>query len=178
VAYALDFLAIPLADMASMSERRTDRMLDVARSRGLPPFLADDPGVDSGHMIAQYTQAALVAECKRLAAPASVDSIPSSAMQEDHVSMGWSAARKLRRIVDALTRVLAVELLTAARALELRAPLAPGVATSAVVAGLRETVPGPGADRFLSAEIEAAVDFVRTGAAVAAAEAALAEPLG
>ena len=177
VAYALDFLAIPLADVASMSERRTDRMLDVARSRGLPPFLADDPGVDSGHMIAQYTQAALVAECKRLAAPASVDSIPSSAMQEDHVSMGWSAARKLRRILDAVTRVLAIELLTAARALELRAPLAPGAATGAVVSGLRETVAGPGADRFLSAEIEAAVEFVRTGAAVAAADAVLAKPL-
>ncbi|MBE7189632.1 histidine ammonia-lyase, partial [Jatrophihabitans endophyticus] len=95
VAYVLDFLAIPAADVASISERRTDRMLDVARSRGLPPFLAGDPGVDSGHMIAQYTQAALVSELKRLAVPASVDSIPSSAMQEDHVSMGWSAARKL-----------------------------------------------------------------------------------
>ena len=119
-------------------------MLDVARSRGLPPFLADDPGVDSGHMIAQYTQAALVSELKRLAVPASVDSIPSSAMQEDHVSMGWSAARKLRRSVDALTRVLAIELLTAARALDLRAPLRPGPATGAVVAALRTEVAGPG----------------------------------
>src|SRR3954447_10935272 len=100
VAYALDFLAIPVADVASMAERRTDRFLDKARSEALPPFLADDPGVDSGHMIAQYTQAALVSELKRLAAPASVDSIPSSVMQEDHVSMGWSAARKLRRSVD------------------------------------------------------------------------------
>jgi histidine ammonia-lyase len=100
VGYVLDFLAIPAADVASMSERRTDRMLDVARSRGLPPFLTDDAGVDSGHMIAQYTQAAVVSELKRLAVPASVDSIPSSAMQEDHVSMGWSAARKLRRSVD------------------------------------------------------------------------------
>ena len=108
-----------------MSERRTDRMLDVARSRGLPPFLADDPGVDSGHMIAQYTAAGIVSELKRLAVPASVDSIPSSAMQEDHVSMGWSAARKLRRSVDGLGRVLAIELLTAARALDLRAPLRP-----------------------------------------------------
>src|SRR3954451_22980163 len=146
VAYVLDFLAIPAADVASMSERRTDRMLDVSRSRGLPPFLADDPGVDSGHMIAQYTQAALVSELKRLAVPASVDSIPSSAMQEDHVSMGWSAARKLRRAVDGLTRVLAVELLTAARALDLRAPLEPGPATGAVVTALRATVPGPGHD--------------------------------
>jgi histidine ammonia-lyase len=177
VAYALDFLAIPAADVASMSERRTDRMLDPARSRGLPPFLADDPGVDSGHMIAQYTQAALVSELKRLAVPASVDSIPSSAMQEDHVSMGWSAARKLRRSVDALARVLAVELLTAARALELRAPLTPGPATRAVVTALREHVPGAGPDRYLAPEIEAAVQFVRSGAAVAAADSALATPL-
>jgi len=105
VAYALDFLAIAAADLASISERRTDRMLDPARSHGLPPFLAENPGVDSGHMIAQYTQASIVSELKRLAAPASVDSIPSSAMQEDHVSMGWNAARKLRRSVDGLTRV-------------------------------------------------------------------------
>ncbi|MEO9140134.1 MAG: histidine ammonia-lyase [Jatrophihabitans sp.] len=177
VAYVLDFLAIPAADVASMSERRTDRMLDVARSRGLPPFLADDPGVDSGHMIAQYTQAAMVSELKRLAMPASVDSIPSSAMQEDHVSMGWSAARKLRRSVDALTRVLAIELLTAARALDLRAPLRPGPATGAVVAALRESVPGPGPDRYLAPEIESAVSFVRSGAAVAAADSALPRPL-
>ncbi|MGH3431370.1 MAG: histidine ammonia-lyase, partial [Thermocrispum sp.] len=107
IGYVLDFLAIPVADVASMAERRTDRMLDVARSHGLPPFLAHDPGVDSGHMIAQYTQAAVVSELKRLAAPASVDSIPSSAMQEDHVSMGWSAARKLRQSVRGLTTVLA-----------------------------------------------------------------------
>jgi histidine ammonia-lyase len=177
LAYVLDFLAIPAADVASMSERRTDRMLDVARSRGLPAFLADDPGVDSGHMIAQYTQAALVAELKRLAVPASVDSIPSSAMQEDHVSLGWSAARKLRRSIDALRRVLAIEVLTAARALDLRAPLRPGPATGAVVAALRERVPGPGPDRELAPEIEAAVQFVASGAAVAAAEAALSVPL-
>ena len=177
IAYVLDFLAIPAADVASMSERRTDRMLDMARSRGLPPFLANDPGVDSGHMIAQYTQAALVSELKRLAVPASVDSIPSSAMQEDHVSMGWSAARKLRRSVDALSRVLAIELLTAARALDLRAPLQPGPATGAVVAALRERVGGPGHDRYLAPEIEAAVALVRSGAAVRATESALREPL-
>jgi histidine ammonia-lyase len=174
----LDFLAIPVADLASMSERRTDRMLDVARSRGLPPFLAADAGVDSGHMIAQYTQAAVVSELKRLAVPASVDSIPSSAMQEDHVSMGWSAARKLRRAVDGLGRVLAMELLSAARAIDLRAPLRPGPATGAVIAALRHSVDGPGPDRFLAPEIEAAVAFVRSGTAVAAAESALPAPLG
>jgi histidine ammonia-lyase len=178
VAYALDFLAIVIADVASIAERRTDRMLDQGRSQGLPPFLADDPGVDSGHMIAQYTQAAIVSELKRLAVPASVDSIPSSAMQEDHVSMGWSAARKLRRAVDGLTRVLAIELLTAARALDLRAPLTPSPATGAVVAALRAAgVPGPGPDRFLSPEIDAAVGYVASGHAVRAAEAAIG-PLG
>jgi histidine ammonia-lyase len=121
-------------------------------------------------MIAQYTQAAIVSELKRLASPASVDSIPSSAMQEDHVSMGWSAARKLRRSVDGLTRVIAIELLTAARGLDLRSPLTPGPATAAVRAGLRETVAGPGTDRYLAPEIEAAVQFVVSGRALAAAE--------
>ncbi|MFJ2029664.1 histidine ammonia-lyase [Streptosporangium sp. NPDC087985] len=177
VGYVLDFLAIAVADVASISERRTDRMLDVARSHGLPAFLADDPGVDSGHMIAQYTQAAIVSELKRLAVPASVDSIPSSAMQEDHVSMGWSAARKLRRSVDGLTRVLAVEILTAARALDLRAPHRPAPATAAVVASLRQAVSGPGPDRFLAPEIEAVVRLVADDVIVAAAE-SVTGPLG
>jgi histidine ammonia-lyase len=175
--YVLDFLAIAVADVASISERRTDRFLDAGRSQGLNPFLADDPGVDSGHMIAQYTQAAIVSELKRLAVPASVDSIPSSAMQEDHVSMGWSAARKLRRAVDGLRRVLAIELLTAARGIDLRAPLTPAAATGAVVAGLRTGVAGqwagvagPGPDRFLAPEIEAAVQYVADGGAIRAAE--------
>jgi len=170
VAYVLDFLAIVAADVASISERRTDRFLDKARSHGLPPFLAHDPGVDSGHMIAQYTQAAVVSELKRLANPASVDSIPSSAMQEDHVSMGWAAARKLRRSVDGLARVIAIEYLTAARALDLRAPLAPSPATAAAVALLRRNVEGPGPDRHLAPEIEHALDDVRSGALVRVVE--------
>ena len=171
VAYVLDFLAIVAADVASMSERRTDRFLDVARSNGLPPFLADDPGVDSGHMIAQYTQAAIVSEMKRLAAPASVDSIPSSAMQEDHVSMGWSAARKLRRAVDGLSRVLAVEVLTAARGIQLRAPLAPAPATAAVVDALVTAgASRPGGDRWLSPEIDTAHGLVLDGTVRRAAE--------
>ncbi len=173
VGYVLDFLAIAAADLASISERRTDRHLDVSRSHGLPPFLAGDPGVDSGHMIAQYTQAALVSEMKRLAVPASVDSIPSSAMQEDHVSMGWSAGRKLRRSVDALTRVLAIEVLTSARGIDLRAPLQPAAGTGAVVAALREQVRGPGEDRYLSPEIDATVAMVADGSLLAAAESAL-----
>jgi histidine ammonia-lyase len=169
VGYALDFLAIAAADLASISERRTDRMLDKNRSHGLPPFLAHEPGVDSGHMIAQYTQAGLVSEMKRLAVPASVDSIPSSAMQEDHVSMGWSAGLKLRRSVDALRRVLAIEILTAARAVELRAPTRPAPATARVVHALREQVPGPGPDRYLAPEIDAAVELVAAGTLIAAA---------
>lgn len=172
LAYVLDFLAICVADTAGISERRTDRFLDVARNRGLPPFLADDPGVDSGLMIAQYTQAAVVSELKRFAAPASVDSIPSSALQEDHVSMGWSAARKLRRAIDGLARVLAVEIVTAARGIDLRAPLTPAPATGAAIAALRERVAGPGPDRFLSPDLETAHHLVTAGALLDAAVAA------
>ena len=164
IGYVLDFLAIAAADVASMSERRTDRMLDPARSQGLPPFLADDPGVDSGLMIAQYTAASIVSDLKRLAVPASVDSIPTSAMQEDHVSMGWSAARKLRRSVDGLRRVVAIELLTASRALDLRAPLV----SSGPIARLRELLaaasPGAGPDRFLAPEIAAVVGLLESEA--------------
>ncbi len=173
VAYVLDFLAIVAADVASMSERRTDRFLDPARNHGLPPFLADDPGVDSGLMIAQYTAAGMVSEMKRLAAPASVDSIPSSAMQEDHVSMGWGAGRKLRRSVDALSRVVAVELYTATRGIALRAPLRPAPATGAVIAALAErgdVAPGP--DRVTSPELAAAHGAVLDRAVIAAAESA------
>lgn len=175
VAYVLDFLAIAAADLGSISERRTDRLLDKARSHGLPAFLADDPGVDSGLMIAQYTQAALVSENKRLAVPASVDSIPSSAMQEDHVSMGWSAARKLRQAVDNLGRILAVELTAAARALEIRQQadasgrVAP--ATAAAMAAAREAgVGGAGRDRFLSPDLEAAAALVASGDLLRAVE--------
>ncbi len=164
LAHVLDFLAIPLTDVASIAERRTDRMLDVARSHGLPAFLADDPGVDSGHMIAHYTQAGVVTELKRQASPASVDSIPSSAMQEDHVSMGWTAARKLRKAVDGLTTVLAIELLTAGRALDLRAPLEPGPATGAVRDLLRTRVDGPGPDRHIAPQIAATEELIRSGA--------------
>ena len=170
VAYVLDFLAIAVADLASMSERRTDRFLDVARNAGLPAFLAHDPGVDSGHMIAQYTQAGIVSELKRLANPASVDSIPSSAMQEDHVSMGWSSGRKLRRALDGLARVIAIEALTAARALDLREP-APAPVTASVVAALRTEIEGPGPDRYLAPEIERAVALTRSGALIDAARA-------
>jgi histidine ammonia-lyase len=161
VGYVLDFLAIAATDLSSISERRTDRLLDKYRSSGLNPFLAGDAGVDSGLMIAQYTQAALVSENKRLSVPASVDSIPSSAMQEDHVSMGWHAGRKLRKVADNLRRVLAVELVTAARALEMRAPLKPAKVTGELLAQLRKVVPGVGPDRFLAPELSAAEDLLR-----------------
>ncbi|WP_174588996.1 MULTISPECIES: histidine ammonia-lyase [Streptomyces] len=171
VAYVLDFLAVAAADLASIAERRTDRLLDKNRSHGLPPFLAGDAGVDSGLMIAQYTQAALVSEMKRLAQPASVDSIPSSAMQEDHVSMGWSAARKLRTAVDNLTRVLAVELVAATRAIELREGLTPAPASRAVLAAVRRAgVEGPGEDRYLAPDLAAADAFVRSGKLTEAVE--------
>ncbi len=175
VAAVLDFLAISVADVANIAERRTDRMLDANRSHGLPPFLAYEVGVDSGHMIAQYTQAGIVAELKRLAVPASVDSIPSSAMQEDHVSLGWHAGRKLRRSIDGLRRVLAVEILTAARALDFRAPLQPGPVTGAVRDLVRTVVAGPGPDRHLGPEIDAVVGLLASHAVSATVEPLLAD---
>lgn len=180
VAYVLDFLAIAAADLASISERRTDRFLDVARNHGLPPFLAADPGLDSGLMIAQYTAAGLVSELKRLAVPASVDSIPSSAMQEDHVSMGWHAGRKLRRSVDGLARVIAIELLASTRALDFRLAAgtgAPGAATSAVHRLFRSRIDAPDTDAFLSPDIATAHELVVSGAVLEAAETALGAPL-
>jgi histidine ammonia-lyase len=163
IAYVMDFLAIVLADVASISERRTDRLLDVDRNYGLPHFLAHQAGVDSGLMIAQYSQAALVSDMKRLASPASVDSIPSSGMQEDHVSMGWHAARKLRRSLEQFSDVLAIELLASARALALRAPLQPSPVTAAVADRINAVSGGPGHDRWLAPEIAAVGELVRTG---------------
>ena len=176
VALAADYLAIAAAEVGAIAERRIDRLLDPARSHGLPPFLADDPGVDSGLMIGQYTAAALCAENRRLAAPASVDSLPTSAMQEDHVSMGWGAARKLRRVVANLRRILAIEWVAAARGIELRAPLQPAAGTAAAVGLLRTEVLGPGPDRWLSPELAAAERILAAEALVTAVE-AVAGPL-
>ena len=170
VALAADYLAIAASEVGAIAERRIDRLLDPARSHGLAPFLADDPGVDSGLMIGQYTAAALCAENRRLAAPAAVDSLPTSAMQEDHVSMGWGAARKLRRVLDNLRRILAVEWVTAARGIELRAPLQPAAGTAAAVSLLRRRVPGPGPDRWLSPELAAAERMLADEALVTAVE--------
>jgi histidine ammonia-lyase len=178
IGFVCDFLAIAAADVGAIAERRTDRMLDPARSHGLPPFLTEEAGVNSGLMIAQYTQAAMVAENRRLAAPASVDSLPTSAMQEDHVSMGWGAARKLRQSVANLRRILAVELLCCAHGLDLRAPLAPGRATAAALATVREHIAGPGPDRFLSPDLGAAERLLGPGGGlVEAVEAEIGELL-
>ena len=173
VAMACDFLAIAAAEVGAIAERRTDRMLDPARSYGLPPFLTEDAGVNSGLMLAHYTQAAMVAENRRLAVPASTDSLPTSAMQEDHVSMGWGAARKLRTVVANLGRILAVELTCAARALDLRAPLEPGPGTAAARAAVRAVVPGAGPDRWLAPELAEAEALVASGAVLDAVEGAI-----
>jgi len=173
VAMGCDFLAIAAAEVGAIAERRTDRMLDQARSYGLPPFLTEDAGVNSGVMLAHYTQAAMVAENRRLAVPASTDSLPTSAMQEDHVSMGWGAARKLRTVVANLGRILAVELTCAARAIDLRAPLEPGPGTAAARAAVRAVVPGPGPDRWLAPELAEAEALVASGAVLDAVEAAI-----
>lgn len=162
--FAADFLAIAMAEVGSVAERRMDRHLDETRSHGLPPFLADQPGVDSGMMIGHYTAAALVAENRRLAAPASVDSLPTSAMQEDHVSMGWGAVRKLRSLLANVTRILAIEAVVAARSCELRAPLEPAPTSRRVISLLRNAgVGGPGADRLLAPELGAACGVVGEG---------------
>jgi histidine ammonia-lyase len=170
LAFGADFLAIAAAGIGSIAERRVDRLLDPHRSQGLPPFLAQEPGVNSGLMVAQYTAAALVAENRRLAGPASVDSVPTSGMQEDHVSMGWGAALKLRTVLDNVAHILAVELCAAARAQELRQPLEPSPATAAVRAALRRQVAGVGPDRVVAPELAAAESLIRSGAIVRAAE--------
>jgi histidine ammonia-lyase len=163
VGFVCDFLAIAASEMCAIAERRTDRLLDKARSHGLPPFLSTDAGVNSGLMIAHYTQAAMAMEAQRLAVPASTQSLPTSAMQEDHVSNGWAAARKLRRSVDTLRRVLAVELVASAAAIDLRGPLQPAAGTGAALSVLRERVAGPGPDRWLSPDLRAAEQLIADG---------------
>ena len=163
LAFVLDFCSIAVTELGSISERRTDRILDPARSAGLPAFLSPDPGVHSGYMISQYTQAALVAENRVLAHPASVESIPTSGMQEDHVSMGWGAGRKLASILDNTRRVLAIELLCATQGLEYRKPLSPAPGTGAVTALIREHIPPLTADRPLAAEIEKVATLIADG---------------
>lgn len=166
--FAADFLAIAMAEVGAIAERRMDRMLDSTRSHGLPPFLAEDPGVDSGLMIGHYTAASMAAANKRLAVPASVDSLPTSAMQEDHVSMAWGAARKLRTVVSNVRRILAVEYVIASRAIDLRSPMQPAQATGRLRDLLREDVAGHGPDRYLSPELRSA-EQIMSGATMSEA---------
>jgi histidine ammonia-lyase len=173
VAAVADFLAIAVADVGAISERRTDRLLDPARSHGLPPFLAPDAGVNSGLMIAQYTQAAMVTENRRLAVPASTDTLPTSAMQEDHVSLGWAATRKLRTAVANLARILAVELTAASWGLRLRAPLRPAAATAAVADAVLAAAGGPGPDQWLAPRLAAVETLITEGAVLTAADVVL-----
>lgn len=163
LAFVLDFAAIAASELGSISERRTDRILDPVRSGGLPAFLAANPGINSGYMISQYVQAALVAENKGLAHPASVESIPTSGSQEDHVSMGWGAGKKLFPVLDNVRRVLAIEILCAVQGIEHRAPLRPGRGTQSIVDAVRQVVPPLTDDRSLSAEIESVAEMIQAG---------------
>ena len=164
LAVVLDFLAIPVTELGSISERRTDRLLDPDRSAGLPAFLAPNPGLNSGFMLSQYTAAALVAENRVLSHPASVESIPTSGLQEDHVSMGWGAGRKLHQVLDNSSNVLAVEIMCAVSAIEHRAPLVPSPRLAAVCAAVRERVDKLVDDRPIGPDIEAIADLIASGA--------------
>ncbi|MFO7549672.1 MAG: histidine ammonia-lyase [Acidimicrobiia bacterium] len=163
LAMALDFMAIAITELASISERRTDRMLDPQHSSGLPAFLSPHPGLHSGYMLAQYTAAALVAENRVLSHPASVESIPTSGSQEDHVSMGWGAARKLWTALDNTALVLAVEVLCAVQGIQHRSPLRPGPVTGALVDAVRRVVPPLAADRPIGQEIEMVARLIEAG---------------
>ena len=169
---ALDTLTLGLAQLAGISERRSDRLVNPLTNEGLPAFLAHGGGVNSGYMIAQYTAAALVAELKTLAHPASIDSIPTSGLQEDYNAMGAGAALKARRAVGLARQVLAIELLLAAQALDLRAPLVPGRGSRAARDAVRRRITPLTGDRYLKADLDAALALAEDGSVVAAAEAA------
>jgi histidine ammonia-lyase len=159
------------SELASISERRTERLVNPALSEGLPAFLAADGGLNSGFMIPQYVAAALVSESKALTHPASVDSIPTSAGQEDHVSMGNASGLKAWQVLANSERAVAIELLAGAQAVEFLAPLAPGAGSAAARAFVRSLSPRLGEDRPLSAEIESVAASIRDGSLVAAVEA-------
>ena len=170
LAFALDALAMAVAELASISERRVERMVNPTLSEGLPPFLVEEGGLNSGFMIPQYVAAALVSENKVLAHPASVDSIPTSAGQEDHVSMGNAAGLKALRVLDNAEHALAIELLAGAQAIEFLAPLQPGGGVRAVHDAVRAISPRLVEDRSLSADIGLMADAIRSGQILAAAE--------
>jgi histidine ammonia-lyase len=171
LALALDFSAIALAELASISERRTYLLL--TGHDGLPTLLMEDTGLNSGFMIPQYTAAALVSHNKVLCHPASVDSIPTCLGQEDHVSMGSIAALKLLEVLDNVEKVLAIEALSAAQALDYRRPLSPGRGVAAAHACLREVVAHKEADAYFGDDIERAVNLLRSGEVVRQVEAAV-----
>lgn len=163
LAFVLDFLAIAITELGSISERRVDRLLDPDRSSGLTPFLATNPGVSSGYMITQYTAAAIVAENRVLSHPASVESIPTSGMQEDHVSMGWGAARKLNVVLTNTARVVAVELMCAAQGMEQR-PMDPALGTQKVHDTVRSVCPPLVEDRPPGPDITKVTALIEAGA--------------
>jgi histidine ammonia-lyase len=173
--HALDALAAAMTGVASISERRTYWILGPGRDRGLPPFLSTEAGLGSGYMLAQYTQAALVSECKALSAPATVDSIPTSGTQEDHVSMGWLAGLQLREVVRKVRTVLAIEALCAAQAIDLRAPLTPARGTGAAVSAVRQVVPFLEHDREVAEDVGRAEEILTTGGLVGATAQAVGE---
>ncbi|GGK38446.1 histidine ammonia-lyase [Salinarimonas ramus] len=169
VAFAADIVALAIAEIGAIAQRRVALMVDPTLSHDLPPFLTPDPGLNSGFMIAEVTTAALMSENKHLANPCSTDSTPTSANQEDHVSMAAHGARRLSRMNANLSVILGVEALCAAQGIDFRAPLRTSPALRNVLARLRETVPPLARDRTLAPDIEAAAALVREGALVAAA---------
>lgn len=173
VAYTQDLLGIIMTDLGSIAERRTNNLLDPACSKELPAFLVESAGLDSGLMISQYTQAALVSENKVLASPASVDSIPTSANQEDHVSMGTIGARKAAEIIKNTEAVIAIEVLAACQAYEFRKPLLPSVSFRAVYELVRSVSPKITKDRPFYMDIEKMVELVRSYKILQSAEAAI-----
>jgi histidine ammonia-lyase len=163
LAFALDYAAIAMTDLISISERRIDRLINPDINEGLPPFLSDTPGLSSGFMIAHVTAAALLSEAKVLAHPASIDSVPTSGGKEDHVSMGMTAALKLRQIVANAEYVLAIELMTAAQGLDYRHPLKAALRVEDAWQVIRAAVPRLEADRVLSGDIEQLAQVIREG---------------
>ncbi len=170
VAFAADQIALAVAEIGAIAQRRVALMVDPTLSHDLPPFLTPEPGLNSGYMIAEVTTAALMSENKHLATPCSTDSTPTSANQEDHVSMAAHGARRLLRMNGNLSVILGVEALCAAQGIEFRAPLRTSARLQAVIAMLRGHAPALKEDRYLAPDIEAAAALVREGAFVAAAE--------
>lgn len=175
VAFAADVIALAVAEIGSIAQRRVALMVDPVLSHDLPPFLATNPGLNSGFMIAEVTSAALMSENKHLATPCSTDSTPTSANQEDHVSMAAHGARRLTPMVRNLERILGIELLCAAKGVEFRAPLATSAPLGAVLARLRQDVAPLGEDRYLAPDLDAAAALVRDGALLAASGATFPE---